>query len=128
MTEGLLFVKATAPFCFSYAERKQAISWNDNVVTWRRPEDSKRHSSPSRHRHRIARQNFDVYEAIIRRPFGELNGDMATSRIENRLDTIEIPVFIIQGECDRVLPEGHVDWLVRQLPQARKRVLKGGGA
>jgi proline iminopeptidase len=94
---------------------------------WCRPEDSKRHSSSSRHRHRIARQNFDVYEAIIGRPFGELNGDMATSTVESRLDTVEAPVLIVQGECDRVVPEGHVDWLVSQLPHARKRVLKEAG-
>jgi proline iminopeptidase len=94
---------------------------------WCRPEDSKRHSSPSRHRHRIASQNFDVYESIIGRPFGELNGDMATSRIESRLDTIEDAVLIIQGECDRVVPEGHVDWLVRQLPRARKKIIKEAG-
>jgi proline iminopeptidase len=94
---------------------------------WCRPEDSRRHSSPSRRRHRIARQNFDVYEAIIGRPFGELNGDMATSDVESGLAAIEASVLIVQGECDRVVPEGHVDWLVRRLPQARKKVFKEAG-
>ena len=78
-------------------------------------------------RHHVARYNYDVYEAIVGRPFGELNGDLAGSDVGDRLGEIEAPTLIIHGGCDGVLPTDHVDWLVGRLPQARKHLFPGSG-
>jgi pimeloyl-ACP methyl ester carboxylesterase len=67
----------------------------------------------------VPKQNFDVYEAIVGRPFGELNGDLATSEVETRLGEIEAPVLLIKGDCDQVVSEDHVNWLAGQLPHAQ---------
>ena len=76
---------------------------------------------------RIARQNFEVYESIVGRPFGVLNGDLKDTRIESRLSEIETPALLIQGACDRVVPKGHVRWLESTLPNARRLLLPGSG-
>jgi proline iminopeptidase len=94
---------------------------------WCDPEDASAVANPSRPRHRVARQNFDVYEDIVGRPFGELNGDLATSEVETRLDEIEAPVLLVEGGCDQAVPEGHVDWLAEQLPHAEKLPFPNAG-
>lgn len=94
---------------------------------WCNVSDARRASSPFRHRHRIARQNFDVYEAIVGRPFGRLNGDLAASETETRLGQIEAPALIIRGGCDAVVPDGHAAWLREQMPRCEIRVLVGAG-
>jgi proline iminopeptidase len=86
---------------------------------WCHPSDARKQSSPWRHRHRIAWQNIEVYEDIVGRPFGELNGDLASSEVGTRLGEIEAPVLLIQGDCDRILPDNHVAWLSEQVPRAQ---------
>jgi proline iminopeptidase len=94
---------------------------------WCDPNDAGSLASPSRPRHRVAKQNFDVYEAIVGRPFGELNGDLATSEVETRLGEIEVPVLLIKGDCDQVVSEDHVNWLAGQLPHAQKLPFPNAG-
>jgi proline iminopeptidase len=94
---------------------------------WCEPDDARFLASTSRSRHRVAKQNFDVYEAIVGRPFGELNGDLAGSEVETRLGEIEAPVLIIKGDCDRVVSEAHVDWLAGQLSHAQKLAFPNAG-
>jgi proline iminopeptidase len=94
---------------------------------WCDPADAGVQASRSRPRHRVAKQNFDVYEDIVGRPFGELNGDLAGSEVETRLGELDVPVLLIRGDCDRVVPEEHVDWLAGQLPHAQKLPFPNAG-
>jgi proline iminopeptidase len=94
---------------------------------WCDPRDARFLTSSSRPRHRVPKQNFDVYEAIVGRPFGELNGDLATSDVETRLGEIEVPVLLIRGDCDRVISQDHVNWLEGQLPHAQKLPFPNAG-
>lgn len=71
-----------------------------------------------RPRHRIPWQNFNVYEQLVGRPFGALNGDLASSRLEERLATIQSPTLVLTGECDQVIPENHAAELAERLPHA----------
>jgi pimeloyl-ACP methyl ester carboxylesterase len=50
-----------------------------------------------------------------------------SSDVEGRLGEVEAPVLVVQGGCDEVVPEGHADWLVEQLPNARKLLIPGAG-
>jgi proline iminopeptidase len=94
---------------------------------WCDPNDSRTLVSPSRPRHRVATQNFEVFEAIVGRPFGELNGDLASSDVESRLGEVDAPVLLIEGSCDQVVPEGHIDWLDEQIPHAEKLPFANAG-
>ncbi|MFQ5789479.1 MAG: alpha/beta fold hydrolase [Acidobacteriota bacterium] len=87
---------------------------------WCDPTNSHAHLSVFRSRHRIMWQNFEVYESIVGRPFGTLNGDLSGSTIERRLAQIEAPTLLVHGGCDQVIPKGHVRWLEKQLPRARR--------
>jgi proline iminopeptidase len=94
---------------------------------WCDPRDARIMASSSRRRHRVPKQNFDVYEAIVGRPFGELNGDLATSEVETRLGEIEAPVLLVRGDCDQVVSQDHVNWLEAQLPHAQKLPFPNAG-
>jgi proline iminopeptidase len=94
---------------------------------WCDPADRRPRASVFRPWHRIARQNFEVYESIVGRPFGFLNGDLKDARIESRLSEIEAPALLIQGACDGVVPEDHVRWLESTLPNAQRLLLPESG-
>jgi pimeloyl-ACP methyl ester carboxylesterase len=108
-------------------ETRERIMRTLMPLYWCTPEDARGQSHLHRPGHRIASQNFEVYEALVGRPFGELNGDLASSDVETRLSRVTAPVLIIQGGCDGVVPEGHADWLVKNLPDARKVFIAESG-
>jgi proline iminopeptidase len=80
-----------------------------------------------RPRHHLPRQNPEVYEAIVGRPFPELNGELARSDLAWRLGEIHAPVLIVQGGCDRAVPEESFSELERALPRSRRIVLPESG-
>ena len=87
----------------------------------------RRLSAAFRPRHHLPRQNPEVYEAIVGRPFPELNGDLARSDLARRLGEIRAPTLVVQGGCDRAVPEQAVAELVRALPRSRRVVLPQSG-
>ena len=73
-----------------------------------------------RARHHIARQNFEVYEALVGEDFGKLTGDLASSPLEERLGSIAAETLIMEGACDGVIPVGHAEWLATVIPKAKR--------
>lgn len=94
---------------------------------WCEVRSARRASSVFRRRHFVARQNLDVYEAVVGRPFPELNGDLAGSDVDGRLGALRAPVLIVHGACDRTAPPETVLALERALARPRRVVLPGSG-
>ncbi len=94
---------------------------------WCEPSAARLPFSVLRPWHRVVRQNFGVYQAIVGEPFGTLNGDLAESRIETRLSQIQSPTLLMAGACDRVVPQDHLPWLENILPRAHRRSFLASG-
>lgn len=86
-----------------------------------------RRGSVFRPRHHLPRQNLHVYEDLVGQPFPGLNGDLARSPLDHRLGALRVPVLIVQGACDRAVPDAPVQSLERALPAARRVVLPQSG-
>jgi 3-oxoadipate enol-lactonase len=52
---------------------------------------------------------------------------LSSEEVSRRLAAIVVPVLILSGEHDKVVPPGNVELLARKLPDARIRILPGTG-
>jgi proline iminopeptidase len=111
----------------SHASTRARIAETLQPLYWCTERAGRRAGSVFRPWHRIARQNFDVYEAIVGRPFPELNGDLSDSTVGERLAEVRAPVLVVLGGCDRVAPPDEVRRLVERLPRACLAFLPDAG-
>jgi pimeloyl-ACP methyl ester carboxylesterase len=61
-------------------------------------------------------------------PMGLVDDDVAFVRPWGfRLADVALPVLVVQGEEDRVIPPGHARWMDAHLPASALRLLPGDG-
>jgi pimeloyl-ACP methyl ester carboxylesterase len=61
-------------------------------------------------------------------PMGLVDDDVAFVRPWGfGLDDVAVPVLLVQGEEDRVVPPGHARWMHAHLPVSELRLLPGDG-